>query len=227
MTTKADAAMTGHARTDLTGLLARLAPMAQGPARRFVAIAGPPGSGKSTLAGALERDLSRARPGLVAILPMDGFHYDDLWLEPQGLRPRKGAPFTFDVRGFGATLARLAADDGPVAVPVFDRALEIARAGARIIDPAIRLILVEGNYLLLDDPDWRPLAAQFDLTVALDVPLGVLEARLLHRWRALPDAEARRKVEANDLPNARLVVSASRPADLVLSPDEGGGANRA
>lgn len=218
MTTDPDAAMTGHDRTDLTGLLARLTPMAQGPARRFVAIAGPPGAGKSTLAEALEADLSRAHPGLVAILPMDGFHYDDLWLVPQGLRPRKGAPFTFDVRGFGATLARLAADDGPVAVPVFDRDLEIARAGARIIDPAVRLILVEGNYLLLDDPDWRPLAAHFDLTVALDVPLSVLESRLLHRWQDLPEPEARRKVEANDLPNARLVVSTSRPADLVISP---------
>lgn len=217
MTTEPDAAMAGHSRTDLSALLARLAPMAQGPVRRFVAIAGPPGSGKSTLAEALERDLSRAHPGRVAILPMDGFHYDDLWLEPQGLRPRKGAPFTFDVRGFGATLARLAADDGPVAVPVFDRALEIARAGARIIDPAIRLVLVEGNYLLLDDPDWRPLAAHFDLTVALDVPLATLEARLLDRWRSLPDAEARQKVEANDLPNARLVVHASRQADLVVS----------
>ncbi|MFN3275348.1 MAG: nucleoside triphosphate hydrolase [Paracoccus sp. (in: a-proteobacteria)] len=217
MTTDPDAAMTGHDRIDLTGLLARLAPMAQGPARRFVAVAGPPGSGKSTLALTLEQALSRDHPGRVAILPMDGFHYDDLWLVPQGLRPRKGAPFTFDVRGFAATLARLATDDGPVAVPVFDRDLEIARAGARIIDPAIRLILVEGNYLLLDDPDWRPLAAHFDLTVALDVPLTTLEARLLRRWQDLPEPEARRKVEANDLPNARLVIGTSRPADLVIS----------
>ena len=101
-------------------------------------------------------------------------------------------------------------------MPVFDRAIEIARAGARNIAPAIRLVLVEGNYLLLDDPEWHPLAAHFDLTVALDVPLSELERRLLERWRDLPPAEARLKVEANDLPNARLVVSSSRVADLVV-----------
>lgn len=209
--------MTGHKRIDYPQLLARLAMMSRGPERSFVALAGPPASGKSTLAEALERDLACLHPARLAILPMDGFHYDDLWLEPRGLRPRKGAPFTFEVRGLATTLTRLAADDGPVAVPVFDRELEIARGGARVIDPAIRLIVVEGNYLLLNDAAWQPLVERFNLTVALGVPLTVLEARLLERWRNLPPMEARRKVGKNDLPNARLVVNSSRKADYIIS----------
>ena len=214
-----DATMPGQVRIDYPQLLARLQMMSQKSERSFVALAGPPASGKSTLAEALERDLNSLRPGLTAILPMDGFHYDDLWLEPRGLRPRKGAPFTFDVRGLESSLMRLAVDDGPVAVPVFDRRLEIARAGARVIDPAIRLIVVEGNYLLLDDPDWHPLSAHFNMTVALDVPLATLEARLLERWCNLPPTEARQKIESNDLPNARMVVNSSRKADYIVSSD--------
>lgn len=191
------------------GLLAQLGALP--PARRhIIAIAGAPASGKSTLTEGLADEL----PG-AAVLPMDGFHYDDAVLEGWGMRARKGSPPSFDVDGLAHMLARLAADDGrAVAVPVFDRGLEISRAGARIIGPEVRLILCEGNYLLLDDPAWRPLARHFDLTVMVDTPLPVIEARLLDRWRGMADGPA--KVAGNDLPNARLVVTQSRPADLVL-----------
>lgn len=191
-------------------LLERLGALPAGR-RNIVAIAGAPASGKSTLAEGLASDL----PG-AAVLPMDGFHYDDAVLDQWGLRPRKGSPPTFDVDGLAHMLARLAADDGrPVAVPVFDRKLEISRAGARIIGPDVRLILCEGNYLLLDDPAWAPLSPHFDLTVMLETPLPEIEARLLARWQGQPDG--RTKVADNDLPNARLVVEQSRAADLVLN----------
>lgn len=189
----------------------------QGPARRLVAIAGAPGSGKSAFVDALQRAI--AGRVLSEVLPMDGFHFDDTVLDARGHRPRKGAPHTFDVQGLATTLDRLAADDGrEVAVPVFDRSIEIARAGARIIGPAARLILVEGNYLLLDDSDWAPLRHFFGLTVFLDVSESVLDERLRARWagyRLSPD-EIRRKLEENDLPNARLVVRSSVPADVVV-----------
>ena len=153
---------------DLEGLAARLAEE-QGAARRVVAVAGPPGSGKSTFAERLHAAL--ASRVAAEVLPMDGYHYDDIVLEARGHRPRKGAPHTFDVDGFGAMLARLRADDGrDVAVPVFDRSIEIARAGARIVPAATRLVIAEGNYLLLDDPDWTRLRRYFDATVFLRVP---------------------------------------------------------
>lgn len=190
----------------------------QGTGRRLIGIAGPPGSGKSTFADLLRDALA---PEVAAeVLPMDGFHYDDRVLDARGDRPRKGAPHTFDVEGFGAMLARVAADDGrDVAVPVFDRAIEIARAGARIVTPAARLILVEGNYLLLDDPDWAPLRRHFALTVFLSVPEPVLEARLAARWRGLGlTGEAlRAKLEDNDLPNMRLVLRRSVAPDVLVA----------
>ncbi|MEH6718887.1 MAG: nucleoside/nucleotide kinase family protein [Aurantimonas endophytica] len=187
--------------------------------RMVVAIAGSPGSGKSTTAEILADRLNAAAPGLADILPMDGFHYDDRVLEARGHRPRKGAPHTFDVDGLAVMLDRLRADDGrAVAVPVFDRAIEIARAGARIIDPAARIILVEGNYLLLDHPDWAALRTRFDLTVMLDVPEPTLRQRLTDRWLGLGltgDALTD-KLEGNDLPNMRLVLGESVAADVVV-----------
>jgi pantothenate kinase len=80
--------------------------------RILVAIAGPPGAGKSTLAEALAASLNRARPESAAVIPMDGFHYDDAILEQRGLRSRKGSPATFDVNGFRHLLGRLKARAG-------------------------------------------------------------------------------------------------------------------
>ena len=198
---------------DLAGLQQRLALLAQGPQRHLVALAGPPGAGKSHLSDAL----LAALPG-AALLPMDGYHLDDGLLAARGELPRKGAPQTFDLDGFAVMLDRLAADDGrEVLVPVFDRRLEISRAAAREIAPEARLVLVEGNYLLLDRPGWRDLYRRFALTVMLDVPEPVLRARLAARWRDLPADQARAKLEGNDLPNMELVLSASRPADLMLT----------
>ncbi|MFO1211043.1 MAG: nucleoside/nucleotide kinase family protein [Amaricoccus sp.] len=212
--------MTAPIETDLAGLAARIE-AAQGARRRIVAVAGPPGSGKSTFAERLVERMSAWVPS--AVLPMDGYHYDDIVLNARGHRPRKGAPHTFDVDGLAATLARLAADDGrEVAVPVFDRSIEIARAGARIIGPEVRLVVVEGNYLLLDDPAWAPLRAHFDATVLLAVPMSVIEARLGARWAGYGfEGEAfRAKMEENDLPNARLVAGHS-VAPTYLVPNDG------
>ncbi len=194
--------------------------MALSGPRALVAIIGAPGSGKSTLADRLARALNRAAPGSAALLAMDGFHYDDAVLEARGLRARKGAPDTFDVAGLYHLLGRLRANTEPeVAVPAFDRALEIARAGAAIIHASVRVVLVEGNYLMLDRAPWNRLAPMFDLTLRLEVEPQELRARLTRRWEraGLSAEEVRRKVEENDLPNGQLIGDASLPVDFTLN----------
>lgn len=207
-------------RIDETGLFDLLRRHALRDTRTIVAIAGAPGSGKSTLAEALVARLNAVAEGSAALLPMDGFHYDDRVLDAMGRRARKGAPDTFDVAGLAHTLARLRArDEDFVAVPVFDRAIEIARAGARLIPASVPLIVAEGNYLLLDAAPWDRLAGHFDLTVRIDVPEPVLRHRLARRWEGygLTPAEITRKLEENDLPNGRTVARNSRPADHVIA----------
>jgi pantothenate kinase len=182
--------------------------------RIVVALAGPPGAGKSTLS---ERLLAALPEGEAALVPMDGFHFDNAVLDQIGLRQRKGAPETFDCAGLAATLRRIRSGKEPVVVPVFDREADLARAGAAIIPADARFILVEGNYLLLDRAPWSELAPLFDLTIFIEVPMAELERRLLARWRNLGRSEeaARAWVEGNDLPNARLVIDGSRRADIV------------
>lgn len=189
-------------------------------ARSLTAIAGPPGAGKSTLAEALAARLNEEAADSAAVLPMDGYHFDDRVLVPRGLRPRKGAPETFDVAGLYHMLRRLKSnEEAEIAVPVFDRDLEIARAGARLIPQQVRHLIVEGNYLLLDRPGWSRLSALFDTTIMIAAPEAVLRERLVQRWQGynLPPEEIAAKVEANDVPNGRLVVSASAQAEFVFA----------
>jgi pantothenate kinase len=206
--------------TDLAKLASLCAGRAGGGSARIIlAMAGPPGSGKSTLADRLAALLNERGPGSAEVLPMDGYHYDDLYLVPAGLRPRKGAPQTFDVGGLCHTLQRLRArDEAEVAVPVFDRKIEIARAGARLIPARVPVIVVEGNWLLLDQSPWDRLRSMFDITVRVDVPEPVLRDRLRARWTGfgLTEAEIVAKLEENDLPNGRLVRDGSVTPDFLL-----------
>ena len=187
--------------------------------RRIVAIAGPPASGKSTLASELHERLNDASPGSCALLPMDGFHYDDEVLAARDWLSRKGAPHTFDVGGYAAALRRLRDnDEETVAVPRFDRAIEIARAGAILIERSVRLIVTEGNYLLLGDDPWPGLRSFFDRTALIVSDLETLEARNRQRWVDMDKDEdfITAKLELNDMPNVRLVMERSVDPDWVI-----------
>lgn len=199
----------------LAGVLA-----SQSGQRHIIALAGAPGSGKSTIAAELAAMLNAANPHSAAILPMDGFHYDDALLMELGRKARKGAPDTFDVAGFRHILQRLKQNaETSVAVPVFDRDLEISRGGARLISSGIPVIIVEGNYLLLTQGEWSTLGPLFDCSVYIDASQDVLRKRLTQRWQGygLPEDEIRRRVEGNDLPNGAFVAAHSSDAQYRLS----------
>ena len=195
-------------------LAALIRTKAGGQARFIAAIAGPPGSGKSTFAD----DVVAALGAGARAVPMDGFHYDDAVLAQRGLQSRKGAPETFDVGGFSHLMGRLRAG-GEVAIPVFDRQMELSRAAADVVSDADQFLVVEGNYLLLNEQPWTALAPLFDLTVFIDVPEAELDRRLLNRWAHFgkTPAAARAWIDGNDMPNIRRVQAASRAADIQIA----------
>ncbi len=185
--------------------------------RYMVAIAGAPGSGKSTLAENL-RDALKAKGEAAIVVPMDGFHFDDAVLNARGHRSRKGAPFTFDAAGFEVLLKRIRAGEPDIAIPVFDRKMELSRAAADIVDAQARIVLVEGNYLLLRKPPWNRLRELFDFSIFLNVPRDELERRLIRRWldHGFDMAYAVNWVASNDMPNIMEVIENSAAADLTI-----------
>jgi pantothenate kinase len=187
------------------------------PGRALLGIAGPPGAGKSMLA---ERLVTAAGPA-AAWVPMDGFHLADAALDRLGLRSRKGAPESFDGWGYLALLRRLAAEnDHPVWAPDFERTLDQPIAGSIPVDPGVRLVVTEGNYLLLDRPPWPQVRAALSEVWYVEADPGARLRRLLARHVEFgkSPAEARAWVAAVDEPNARLVERGRDTADLVVRP---------
>lgn len=203
--------------TGTDSIAATIRSKAAGAGRFMVAIAGPPGSGKSTLAENLRKALTALGEAAI-VVPMDGFHFDNAVLNARGHRPRKGAPFTFDAAGFEALLKRIRAGEPDIAIPVFDRKMELSRAAADIVDAQARIVLVEGNYLLLQKPPWNRLRELFDFSIFLNVPREELERRLIRRWldHGFDMAYAVNWVASNDMPNIVEVIENSAAADLTI-----------
>ena len=188
-------------------------------ARVILAIAGPPASGKSTLAKNISEYFNLKQKSFASILPLDGFHYDDTYLVPAGLRDRKGAIQTFDFGGFYHTVKRLYdRNEKEVAVPIFDRKIEIARAGARIINSDIPLIIVEGNYLLINLYPWSKLKSFFDVKIFLNIPKKILHKRSFDRWYNLKKSEIKlsKKLHENDINNGEFIFDKSHGADYLI-----------
>jgi pantothenate kinase len=206
---------------DISGQVTALAERAQGllaeRSRVLLALAGAPAAGKSTMAAALHRRL-RDQKVSAEVVQLDGFLLDTAVLDARGLRQRKGSPETLDARGFIHLVRRLR-EGGEVVAPVFDRARDIAIAGAQVVPADCQVVICEGNYLLFDEDPWRDLLPLWDLTARVDVPLPELRARLIQRWlsHGLSRAAATRRAESNDVPNARRILEKEFPAQLILA----------
>ncbi|WP_224825965.1 AAA family ATPase [Cognatishimia sp. MH4019] len=200
------------AGTDFDTLLRRIEGLSPNAARCLIAIAGPPASGKSTLAAELAEHLG----AIAMVLPMDGFHLDNAELSDLGLLDRKGAPETFDAQGF-VDLVQNLRETPVLTVPTFDRAADKTIPAGDRIGPDTQIVLIEGNYLLLNTTPWAQLKNAFDLTVSLRVEHDELERRLVERWytHGLSHRDALKRARENDLRNADFVDEHSYPADVV------------
>ena len=183
------------------------------PIRVIVGICGPPGSGKSTLTSQLASELD------AAVVPMDGFHLPNTVLDRRGLRALKGAPHTFDAAAFVEAIRRLRRAEAPVSLPSFERVVDEPIPDAISVAPIDPIVLVEGNYLLLDQSPWSELSDLLDAVAYVELDDAVRVERLVARHVEFGRSpkEAREFVLASDERNAVLVAASRQRADVVVS----------
>jgi pantothenate kinase len=185
---------------------------AAGADRYVFGITGPPGSGKSTLAARLGAALG------APVVAMDGFHLPNDVLRARGLLAVKGAPETFDATGFLALVRAIRDTSETVSCPAFDRTIDAAVADRVRVVPGDVVVVVEGNYLLLDRPPWVSLSEAFDAVAYLDVPDEIRRSRLIARHVEFgrDPADAAEFVHRSDEANAALVEASRIRADLLV-----------
>lgn len=194
----------------------------KGKDKRFIlGIVGAPGAGKSTLAASLCDEVNKRNGDDSAIVvPMDGFHYSNEYLKKIDLLPLKGIPSTFDAHGFLDCLIKIKTwSEQSVYCPRFERSIEASIANDIEVKPHHKLIISEGNYLLLDESPWNQIADLLDQSWYIDCPGEVIFSRLIERHMdgGKSREDARAKVESTDLPNALLIEATIARATRVLN----------
>ena len=204
----------------LSRLVAHILDMESRAQRRIaIGIAGGPGVGKSTLAAELVTMLNATRPGCVALVPMDGFHMRHAKLEALGTVQYKGAPHTFEGAEFVNFLHHLKVAKEPVSGPGYSRKIEDVVENAFTVPAEVRVLIVEGNYLLLTEGPWTGVRPLLDYAVFIDVPRETVRERLLRRHAEeglFTEERNRAHIERTDLPNYDLVSASQDRADVVI-----------
>lgn len=192
-----------------------------GPRRAAIGLTGGPGVGKSTIAAEVVAALNAQAPGLAAYVPMDGFHMKHKKLEALGTAHEKGMPHTFEGALFAEFLARLKTATGPVNGPGYSREIEDTVEDAFTVDGKVRVLVVEGNYLLLPDSPWDAIKPLLDLSIFIHVDRDKVFNRLMKRHgEALGGGFTYERnlehVNRVDLSNYDLVEKSAGRADLFI-----------
>ncbi|KAI3526660.1 hypothetical protein L1887_05920 [Cichorium endivia] len=203
-------------------------------ATHIVGLAGPPGAGKTTIASEVAKRVNKLwpqkscafdqqvePPQIAVVLPMDGFHLYrhqlDSMENPKEAHARRGAPWTFNPELFLKCLKTLR-EQGSVYAPSFDHGVGDPIEDDIFINVQHKVVIVEGNYLLLEEGTWKEVSSMLDEKWFVDVDIDVAMERVLKRHISTGNTpeKAKQRINYNDRPNAELVFKSKKNADLVI-----------
>lgn len=187
--------------------------------RVLIGLVGAPGAGKSTL-GAQLKDAFADIP--TALVPMDGYHLSNAELTRLGRIDRKGAPDTFDSFGFFALLKRINDSSETVYFPVFHREIEESIAAEGVVSVETRLVIIEGNYLLMESDGWSGIKSLLTESWFIDLPTRVRHERLIarHIEYGKEPVSAQHWALGSDEANASIIEATRHRADLRITFNE-------
>ncbi|XP_038874801.1 putative uridine kinase C227.14 [Benincasa hispida] len=220
---------------DLARRLLPMAAAASDPDLKYiVGLAGPPGAGKTTIASEVVQRLNKLWPqkassmdsqvkpaDVAAVLPMDGFHLYrsqlDAMENPEEAHARRGAPWTFNPQLLLTCLKTLKSQ-GSVYAPSFDHGVGDPVEDDIFVSLRHKVVIVEGNYLLLDDGVWKEISSMFNEKWFVEIDIDKSMERVLKRHISTgkPPDVAKWRIEYNDRPNAELIMKSKKNADLVI-----------
>ncbi|XP_019444479.1 PREDICTED: putative uridine kinase C227.14 [Lupinus angustifolius] len=202
--------------------------------KHLVALAGPPGAGKSTVANEVVRRVNKLwsekassmdsqikPPDVAIVIPMDGFHLYrselDAMENPEEAHARRGAPWTFNPSRLLTCLKNLRTH-GSVYVPSFDHGVGDPVEDDIFVNLQHKIIIVEGNYLLLEDGIWKEISSLFDEKWFIDIDIDKAMQRVLKRHISTgkPPEIAKQRVENNDRLNAEHIMKSMKNADIII-----------
>jgi pantothenate kinase len=189
--------------------------------RFLLAITGVPGAGKSTLADLLMKNINKVlKDERAIVIPMDGYHYHNDILIQRDLLSLKGIPQTFDAQKFVMLIREIASEKiGKLYCPSYDRSLHNPVERSIVIENKHKIIIIEGNYLLLDTYPWNELVDFFDESWFIETPSTTTKERLIHRHVLTGRSveEALSKISSTDAPNAELIIQTRHRATKIIT----------
>ncbi|MFQ3187449.1 MAG: pantothenate kinase [Marinomonas primoryensis] len=211
--------------SDVKNALLKIRTALDKPERTLIGLTGGPGSGKSTLANHLISHFSAPLAEQVACLSMDGFHLSKAQLlvlpNAEEALARRGAPWTLDSAAFVERVIRIQRGylHEEILWPSFDHAFGDPIEDDLKIKKEVKVVLVEGLYLLHQQDGWQASQSLFNEHWFLDIPLNVAIERLAQRhmnaW-GFSHEQAMQRINQSDGLNAELVARYRNQADWLI-----------